>query len=353
VVIPFPPRRFGTVEETAREPMYLIANIFDEKNSGNIPRKCGFYRASGTVDSGIFRRFSAVFLPRRKYARPAKNLFAFAPACACFRLCRRYACSAKTNEFAFAPAYSYFWVSKQNVMIYRFPRLTSTNDEAQNPKYRHADLILADEQTAGRGQRGHTWHSAPGENLLCTLVLEPCFLRAADQFSLLEAVALGLADALASLGVAPRIKWTNDLYVRDRKIVGVLIEHALCGSLLRRTSVGIGVNVNQIIFDSSLPNPTSLRLEAGRTFVLDEVAAVLHAAVTARYDRLAAGDAAELHEEYVSMLWHINKVQRFRSPDGREYEATIRGVAPAGDLLLEHPDGTQTAQPFRSLEFVL
>jgi len=238
-------------------------------------------------------------------------------------------------------------------MIYRFPRLTSTNDEAQNPKYRHADLIRADEQTAGRGQRGHSWQSAPGENLLCTLVLEPRFLRAADQFSLLEAVALGLADALASLGIGARIKWTNDIYVGDRKIVGVLIEHALCGDMLRRTVAGIGVNVNQIRFDPALPNPTSLRLEAGRMFVLDEVTDVLHAAVMKRYDLLEAGGAAALHEEYVSMLWHINKEQRFRSPDGRVYAATIRGVAPAGDLLLEHPDGTRTAQPFRSLEFVL
>ncbi len=238
-------------------------------------------------------------------------------------------------------------------MIYRFPRLTSTNDEAQDPKYRHADLIRADEQTAGRGQRGHSWQSASGENLLCTLILEPQFLRAAQQFSLLEAVALGLADALSSLGLAPRIKWTNDMYVGDRKIAGVLIEHALCGVMLRRTVIGIGLNVNQMQFDPALPNPTSLCLETGRRFSLDEVTEALHAAVMKRYDRLAAGDAAPLHEQYVSMLWHINKEQRFRSPDGREYTATIRGAAPAGDLLLEHPDGTRTAQPFRSLEFVL
>ncbi len=238
-------------------------------------------------------------------------------------------------------------------MIYRFSRLTSTNDEAQNPKYRHADMIRADEQTAGRGQRGHSWQSVPGENLLCSLIIEPQFLRAADQFSLLEAVALGLADALAALGVAPRIKWTNDMYVGDCKIAGVLIEHALCGAMLRRTVVGIGLNVNQVKFDPALPNPTSLRLETGRRFSLDEVSEVLHAAVMKLYDRLAAGDAAALHEEYVSMLWNINKEQRFRSPDGREYTATIRGVAPAGDLLLEHADGTRTAQPFRSLEFVL
>ncbi len=238
-------------------------------------------------------------------------------------------------------------------MIYRFPCLTSTNDEAQNPKYQHGDMILADEQTAGRGQRGHLWHSPAGQNLLCSLVLTPRFLPASRQFSLLEAVALGLTDALAPLGLQPRIKWTNDIYVGDRKIVGILIEHALAGPMLRRTVVGIGVNVNQTRFDPVLPNPTSLRLETGRTFPPDELAEHIRTAILKRYDLLAAGAADTLHAQYVASLWHLGRPQHFRTPDGHDFIATIHGAAPTGHLLLTHPDNTQTAHPFRSLEFVL
>lgn len=238
-------------------------------------------------------------------------------------------------------------------MIYRFPCLTSTNDEAQKPEYQHGDLIIADEQTAGRGQRGHLWQSPAGQNLLCSLVLTPQFLPAARQFSLLEAVALGLTDAIDSLGVQTRIKWTNDIYVGDRKIVGILIEHALSGAQLRRTVVGIGVNVNQTSFDPALPNPTSLRLETGRAFSPADLAGLLHTAILKRYDLLAAGDTDSLHTQYISKLWHLGRPQHFRTPDGHDFTATIHTVAPAGNLILTHPSGSQTEHPFRSLEFVL
>lgn len=238
-------------------------------------------------------------------------------------------------------------------MIYRFPRLTSTNDEAQNPEYQHGDLIIADEQTAGRGQRGHLWQSPPGQNLLCSLVLTPQFLPAARQFSFLEAIALGLTDAIDSLGLQTRIKWTNDIYAGDRKIVGILIEHALNGPCLRRTVVGIGLNVNQTAFDPALPNPTSLRLETGRTFPLADLADLLHTSILKRYALLAAGAADTLHAHYISKLWHLGRPQRFRTPSGHNFTATIHSVAPTGNLILTHPSGPQTEHPFRSLEFVL
>ena len=77
-------------------------------------------------------------------------------------------------------------------MIYRFPILGSTNDEAVKPSYREGDIIIAEQQTAGRGQRGHTWESAEAQNLTFTLVLEPTFLAPERQFLLSEAVALGV-----------------------------------------------------------------------------------------------------------------------------------------------------------------
>ena len=119
-------------------------------------------------------------------------------------------------------------------MIYRFDTLTSTNDEARDARYRHGDLILAERQTAGRGQRGHTWISPEGTNLTFTLVVEPTFLAARDQFLLSEVVALALGDCLDRFGIPTRIKWTNDIYYGDYKLVGILIEHFYSGSRLQR-----------------------------------------------------------------------------------------------------------------------
>ena len=122
-------------------------------------------------------------------------------------------------------------------MIYHLGITTSTNDDARDEKYREGDVVWADFQTAGRGQRGHIWHSAKGENLTFSVVLEPTFVPIAEQFSVSEVVALSLVDMLSEYGIEAKIKWTNDIYVGDKKLVGILIEHSLAPTTLRRTVV--------------------------------------------------------------------------------------------------------------------
>ena len=111
--------------------------------------------------------------------------------------------------------------------VFVFKKMTSTNAEAKNPCYAHGDVVVALEQTAGRGQRGNKWDSAAGQNLTLSLIWKPDFLPAKEQFLLSEAVALALVDTLAQYKVEATIKWTNDIYVGDDKVCGVLIEHDL------------------------------------------------------------------------------------------------------------------------------
>jgi len=124
-------------------------------------------------------------------------------------------------------------------MIYHIAETTSTNDLAREERYGHGDVICAERQTAGRGQRGHTWTSPEGVNLLFSVVLCPTFLPAGEQFLLSQAVALALVDTLGTCGIDARIKWTNDIYAGDRKLVGILIEHHLAGGRLARTGAGL------------------------------------------------------------------------------------------------------------------
>ena len=101
-------------------------------------------------------------------------------------------------------------------MIHYIAFTTSTNDDARGAEYGHMDVVWAECQSAGRGQRGHTWHSNEGVNLTFSTVLKPTFLTAVEQFMLSEVVALSLVDALTEYGVECRIKWTNDLYAGDK-----------------------------------------------------------------------------------------------------------------------------------------
>ncbi|MBO7285535.1 MAG: biotin--[acetyl-CoA-carboxylase] ligase, partial [Alistipes sp.] len=100
-------------------------------------------------------------------------------------------------------------------MIYHIEQTTSTNDEARRDVYDHLDAIWSEHQTAGRGQRGHTWHSVEGENVTFSVVLKPTFLPVVEQFLLSEIVAISLVDTMKDYGIDCRIKWTNDLYAGD------------------------------------------------------------------------------------------------------------------------------------------
>ena len=146
----------------------------------------------------------------------------------------------------------------------------STNDEAkrQIDSLMDMSVLAAHEQTSGRGQRGNTWLSSPGMNLTFSIVLKYgegsfCDIRPADQSMISQMISMTMVELLSRYGIEAWIKLPNDIYVGDKKICGILIEHALKGSSLLHTIVGVGLNVNQRIFDPSLPNPTSMALEKG------------------------------------------------------------------------------------------
>lgn len=228
----------------------------------------------------------------------------------------------------------------------------STNLEARDDKYVHGDAIVAIRQTAGRGQRGTKWDSRPGENLTFSLVLEPVFLPAAQQFLLSEAVALSVADTLAAQGIDARIKWPNDIYVGDRKICGILIEHDLRGANLSRSIAGIGINVNQTEFPEWVPNPTSMALETGGTFDIHDVFATFYDKFSARYSSLEEGEQERIEEDYRYLLYRLDQSRRYSIPGRGEVEGTIRSVEPSGRLIVEI-DGEMHGFLFKEIEYIL
>lgn len=238
-------------------------------------------------------------------------------------------------------------------MIYRFDILGSSNDEACKPQYVEGDIILAQRQTAGRGQRGHTWESREGENLTFSLLLEPQFLPPSEQFLISECVALGVCDALLHYGIEAQIKWTNDIYVGDKKLAGILIEHKLQGSALARTVAGIGLNVNQKAFSDDLPNPISMAQATGREFDREQVLQTVATSLMARYEQLREGGAKELQADYHQRLYRLDQEHCYALPDGSRFRGIIRGVEPTGALRIENERGEQLSFLFKEVEFVI
>ena len=217
-------------------------------------------------------------------------------------------------------------------------------------------LIRAICQTAGRGQRGNHWESAPGENLTFSIIWEAKGVAPREQFSISEAVALGVKDWLQKYGIDARVKWPNDIYVDDRKICGILIEHSLVGNELKRSIIGIGINVNQEKFISDAPNPVSMRILTGEIYSLSEVLEKLGGCLEERLAEVETESGREkVHEEFKGGLWRGDSLYYpFREKEsGRTYKGRIVDVEAKGFLVVESEEGERRRYAFKEVEFLL
>ena len=237
--------------------------------------------------------------------------------------------------------------------IEKFDSLESTNKHCEAldlQKVEDFNCYWALAQTAGIGQRGNHWHSAPGRNLTFSLVLHPSFLPAARQFRLTHALSLALVDLLSTFNsqFPIHIKWPNDIYVRMtnttegserhpyRKICGTLVSTRLQGDCIASAVCGIGLNVNQRRFPSWVPNPTSLALLTGSDHPLEPLLHRLLACIERRYRDLQSG--LDPRQEYLAHLLNLGTSAQYLY-HGKTITATITGVDPFGHLLLTAADG--------------
>lgn len=218
-------------------------------------------------------------------------------------------------------------------------------------------LVAAHSQTRGRGQRGNSWESEPGKNLTLTLFHRPSAFEARRQFSISEAAAMAVVDFLASERITAMVKWPNDIYVSDRKICGILIEHSVMGQNIENTRIGIGININQEKFISDAPNPVSMINILRRETDLNDATARLGVFLELRLAEAADPvAAANLHTAFLRRLWrHDGAAHPFRIREtGRGFRGVIETVQPDGYLIVRDDEsGDQLRFAFKEVEFLL
>ncbi len=229
-------------------------------------------------------------------------------------------------------------------VLHALALVDSTNDEAKillsKSKPLEGTVIIALQQSRGRGQYGNVWNTAPGENLTFSIILYPKFLSATRQFLLSQAVALGIRDGLQMYLPEPvYIKWPNDIVTSGKKVCGVLIENSLQGSTLADSVVGIGINVNQTDFEG-LPHASSLKNLAERTFNLDQVLHRVLSCIEGYYLQLLANRDMQVEQSYLQHLYLLGQHTVFEA-DGRRFEGSISGVDKNGKLLIETTNGVK------------
>lgn len=208
------------------------------------------------------------------------------------------------------PANTLF-VGKNLVFV---PDCHSTNslamDLGQRASAAEGTVVITDNQYSGRGQRGNLWISEPGKNLTFSVLLKPN-VRPDQQFVLTQVVALAVADYITTKTTAVKIKWPNDILVNDRKICGILIESSLSGAQVQFVIAGIGLNMNQTVFQN--PRATSLKLETGKEFNLNTELDELLQMLEVRYLQLREGNAAKLHQDYLQRLYRLGEQHEFNA----------------------------------------
>lgn len=228
----------------------------------------------------------------------------------------------------------------------------------------HLYTIRTDYQTAGRGQAGNSWESEDGQNLLFSTLLRYPDLTASQQWRLSMLVALALHDVLSRYLPADEltIKWPNDIYYKNHKLVGILIENILQGTHIAYTIAGIGVNVNQTTWLSNAPNPISMKQITGKDY---DAEAIMNDWIS-RMLSWEQRTTEELHSAYMQRLyrrsgWYpyvereVSTLPTAIAQEGIEgaFLAQITGVTEQGELLLRTENNEEKTYHFKQIRFII
>jgi len=240
--------------------------------------------------------------------------------------------------------------------IIKLKSVDSTNTYAQlfikNNLYENI-VVVASEQTKGRGQQGNYWYSEKDKNLTFTIILDTHFINANEQFQLNKVVSLSVKRFIEKiLNTIVTIKWPNDIYINDKKIAGVLIENSIMDDRLLGSIIGIGINVNQTIFPENIPNPLSMIQVSGLTYNLDELLLAFLNIFKEEFSKILNNDNENINTDYLKSLFRMGVKNRFIY-NNNLISATIRDVDEYGRLLLVADNDNEIICNFKDIQFVL
>ena len=206
-------------------------------------------------------------------------------------------------------------------------------------------VVWAEYQTAGRGCGTNRWESERGENLTFSILIHPKELPAMQQFHISMAISLAICEAIGQYIGDVSIKWPNDIYWRNGKIGGILIENTLKGSIIMDSIIGVGLNVNQRVFKSDAPNPVSMwqicEHETDREALLKEI---LEA-----FERILD---SKIREQYLSKLYRRKGYHPYADKEGA-FMAEIVTVEDDGHLVLHDDNGKERRYAFKEVQFII
>lgn len=229
----------------------------------------------------------------------------------------------------------------------------STNDEAlrrlKANEIAEGSIVITENQTKGRGQRGSTWVVEPGKNLTFSIVLRPEFLVPTEQFWLNMVVSLAVWETLSGYVSGISIKWPNDLvHEQSGKIGGILIENLIQNTAIEHAVVGVGLNINQM--DFIIPRVCSMASLACQEFDKWEILKFLIRNLERYFLLLKKGGRQEIKKSYLRHLYRIDTWSLY--DDGMKFEGKILGIEEDGRLRIERRTGCLQSFDLKELRFL-
>ena len=236
------------------------------------------------------------------------------------------------------------------------PSCHSTNtialEKVRSGEVSNGLIVITNEQTSGRGQRGNTWLSEPRANLTLSVVYLPENLPVNKNFYLNIVSSLAVSDTLNHFlpNKAISVKWPNDIYCDKKKLSGILIETSIKQQYISSIVIGIGINVNEQI--TQIPTASSMLQEAGRSFDLNEIFQILIENIEQYYLLLINESYEELFAQYLENMFLRNKQHAFRDSTG-EFTGTITGITENGELIIQKDSGEMKTYHFKEVEYII
>lgn len=199
------------------------------------------------------------------------------------------------------------------------------------------NVVSADFQKSGKGQRNKSWESYPGKNLLFSVALHPTFLNITKQFYLAKIAALAIVKVLEKAGIKDvSVKWPNDVFVGDKKIAGILIETLIRNTGIEWAIVGVGLNVNQRYFPEFNFPATSMRNKTNRSFERSDVLSDFAEFFENYYLQLRNKGFEAIDQSYHDYLYMKNVPQLYELATGGKEELVLEGVDVTGKARLRN-----------------
>jgi BirA family biotin operon repressor/biotin-[acetyl-CoA-carboxylase] ligase len=242
------------------------------------------------------------------------------------------------------------------VNIIKLNAIDSTNSYLINlsrtVKLEDPTIVVANEQTKGRGQQGAYWQSVKHQSLLFSIFKRFDDLSIYKISSITYAVSLGMKEALKKLQIPNiAIKWPNDIMSQSKKVAGILIENQIKQGKVVSSIIGIGLNVNEESFNE-LPQATSMLVSSGNKYNLKEVLDKVLKEILIQLQDIESDDIDDLKVKYESSLFRKEMISVFETPEGRRFNGKIKGVNENGQIVIENENEILTSYQLKEIKLL-